>query len=221
MPWILFAEMTNEDLGAIYAYLRTLKRSGTRWSSTPRAAPEGGPIESREIESPRQFGKMKESCRCLLFPLHSHGHGGFDRYPRDKWIERATGKEGDRQWDFDAADRSRSLGCVEIEDEVSTDRASIRGYSREELLSTPITAIHSKEMPELLAFAQSVFDQGHGWTNELSCMTKSGEALPAEISASVIKIAETPASLPWSATLLSASGQRLHSINTQRIWKGR
>ncbi len=24
-PWILFAEMTNEDLGAIYAYLRTLK----------------------------------------------------------------------------------------------------------------------------------------------------------------------------------------------------
>ncbi|NIO07733.1 MAG: PAS domain S-box protein, partial [Deltaproteobacteria bacterium] len=64
------------------------------------------------------------------------------------------------------------------------------GYSREELLGTPITAIHPKEMPELLAFARSVIDQGHGWTNELSCTTKSGNALPAEISASVVKMGD-------------------------------
>ena len=63
------------------------------------------------------------------------------------------------------------------------------GYSREELLSTPITAIHPKEMPQLLAFAQSVFDKGYGWTNELTCMTKSDDTIPAEISASVIDIA--------------------------------
>lgn len=62
------------------------------------------------------------------------------------------------------------------------------GYSCEELLSTPITAIHPNEMPKLLAFAQSVFDQGYGWTNELSCMTKSGSTIPAEFSASVIDI---------------------------------
>ena len=62
------------------------------------------------------------------------------------------------------------------------------GYSCEELLSTPITAIHPNEMPKLLVFAQSVFDQGYGWTNELSCMTKSGSTIPAEISASVIDI---------------------------------
>jgi len=68
---------------------------------------------------------------------------------------------------------------------------SLLGYSREELLATRISAIHPNEMPQLLAFTQSVFDQGHGWTNELSCMAKSGELLPAEISASVIKMADS------------------------------
>ena len=47
-------------------------------------------------------------------------------------------------------------------------------YSREELLSMPITAIHPNEMPELMAFSKSVLEQGEGWTNELSCLTKSG-----------------------------------------------
>ena len=73
--------------------------------------------------------------------------------------------------------------------DVNPRTCGMLGYSREELLSMPITAIHPNEMPQLLAFAQSVFDQGHGWTNELTCMTKSGSTLPAEISASVIDIA--------------------------------
>ena len=66
---------------------------------------------------------------------------------------------------------------------------SMLNYSHEELLSTPITAIHPNEMPQLLAFARSVFERGHGWTSELSCITKSGKILPAEISGSVIEIA--------------------------------
>ncbi|MDA2911050.1 sigma 54-interacting transcriptional regulator [Nitrospiraceae bacterium AH_259_D15_M11_P09] len=66
------------------------------------------------------------------------------------------------------------------------------GYSHEELLLTPITAIHPKEMPQLLAFAQSVFAKGYGWTNELTCFTKTGQTLPAEISGSVIEMAGRP-----------------------------
>ena len=62
------------------------------------------------------------------------------------------------------------------------------GYSREELLSIPISAVHPEEMPLLQAFAQSVFDKGRGWTNELTCLTKSGQKLPAEISASPIAV---------------------------------
>ena len=49
------------------------------------------------------------------------------------------------------------------------------GYTREELLCLPISAIHPSEMAVLQAFAQSVFDNGRGWTNELSCQTKLGE----------------------------------------------
>lgn len=59
------------------------------------------------------------------------------------------------------------------------------GYPRETLLSMPISAVHPNEMPELEAFAQLVVEQGQGWTNELTCLTKSGEILPCEISASV------------------------------------
>ncbi|MGH6636706.1 MAG: hypothetical protein ACRED0_11465 [Gammaproteobacteria bacterium] len=40
----------------------------------------------------------------------------------------------------------------------------------------------------MLAFTECVLQQGHGWTDELSCRTSSGECLPAEISASVIEV---------------------------------
>ncbi|MFQ5797830.1 MAG: sigma 54-interacting transcriptional regulator [Bacteroidota bacterium] len=73
--------------------------------------------------------------------------------------------------------------------DVNPRACSMLGYTREELLSMPISAIHPKEMPQLLAFAQSVFEQGKGWTNELTCLTKKRKTLPAEISASAIDIA--------------------------------
>lgn len=62
------------------------------------------------------------------------------------------------------------------------------GYSGEELLSLGISAIHPDEMSRLTAFTHSVLDQGHGWTDELSCLTKGGKVLPAEISASMVDI---------------------------------
>ncbi|MFQ6026439.1 MAG: histidine kinase, partial [Dehalococcoidia bacterium] len=60
--------------------------------------------------------------------------------------------------------------------------------SREELLDTPVSAIHPLEMPRLMAFADSVFQEGHGWSNELTCLTKGGDYLPTEISGSVVSI---------------------------------
>lgn len=72
--------------------------------------------------------------------------------------------------------------------DVNPQACSMLGYSRDELLSTPISAIHPDEMPLLQAFAASVIEQGRGWTDELSCMTKAGNKLPAEISASSIEV---------------------------------
>lgn len=78
-----------------------------------------------------------------------------------------------------------------IQDEIldANSRASeMLGYDRRELLSTPVSAIHPNEMPRLLDFAKSVSSNGQGWTDELTCLTKSGQFLPAEISASFIEI---------------------------------
>jgi PAS domain S-box-containing protein len=62
------------------------------------------------------------------------------------------------------------------------------GYSREELLALTVAAIHPHEILQLQSFARSVFDRGRGWTNELSCRTKDGNTIPAEISASLVEI---------------------------------
>ena len=66
---------------------------------------------------------------------------------------------------------------------------SMLGYSREELLSRSMSAIHPKEMPQFLAFSRSVLKKGHGWTQELTCLTRSGKTLQAEISASASEMA--------------------------------
>jgi PAS domain S-box-containing protein len=63
------------------------------------------------------------------------------------------------------------------------------GYSREELLSLTISAIHPHEITKLQSFAESVFRDGSGWTNELSCLAKGGHQVPSEISASTVEVA--------------------------------
>ena len=73
--------------------------------------------------------------------------------------------------------------------DVNPRACGMLGYSRQELLSVPVSAIHPREMPELRAFARSVSGHGQGWTNELTCSTRGGQVLPAKISASAIDIA--------------------------------
>ena len=72
--------------------------------------------------------------------------------------------------------------------DVNSKACDMLGFSPQELSSLSMSAIHPDEMPELRAFAQSVFEIGQGWTNELSCRTKTGAALQAEISASTVEI---------------------------------
>ena len=74
--------------------------------------------------------------------------------------------------------------------EVNPRASDLLGYVRNDFLSMPISAIHPEEMPKLRAFARSVLDQGAGWTDELSCLTRSGGTLPAEISASTLEVGE-------------------------------
>ena len=65
------------------------------------------------------------------------------------------------------------------------------GYSYKELLEMPMTAIHPHEIERFMNFAKTVTQNRSGWTNELSCMTKTGACVPSEISASILEIDKT------------------------------
>ena len=72
--------------------------------------------------------------------------------------------------------------------DVNSKACEMLGYSRQRLISMSMSDIHPYEMPTLQAFAKSVSRNGHGWTSELTCLTRTGEFLPAEISASLIDL---------------------------------
>ena len=76
--------------------------------------------------------------------------------------------------------------------DVNAKACSMLGFKREELLSMPISGIHPHELPKLKLFAQTVLQEKKGFTDELSCMTKNGELLRAEISASVVEMEGRP-----------------------------
>ncbi|WP_123537504.1 bacterio-opsin activator domain-containing protein [Halosimplex salinum] len=60
------------------------------------------------------------------------------------------------------------------------------GYTREELLELGPSDLHPAEMERFETFVDSVFAEGSGWTDDLTCLTSDGEPLPTEISASKI-----------------------------------
>ncbi len=72
--------------------------------------------------------------------------------------------------------------------DVNDKACRMLGYAREELLAVPMSVIHPHEMAKVRAFAQSVLREGNGFTDELTCLTKSGEILGAEISGSIFEM---------------------------------
>jgi PAS domain S-box-containing protein len=74
--------------------------------------------------------------------------------------------------------------------DVNNKACAMLGYSREELRGAPMSMVHPHEMDRMRTFAESVFETGAGWTDKLTCTTKSGRARSAEISASFIDLAD-------------------------------
>ena len=72
--------------------------------------------------------------------------------------------------------------------QANSKAASLLGYSQEELLDLPISSIHKNEISEFQAFMQSVVKNTFGWTDQLTCLTKQGKHLSAEISASSLRL---------------------------------
>src|ERR687895_38851 len=67
---------------------------------------------------------------------------------------------------------------------LSANRAAclMLGFTRDQLLATPISHVHPAEMPQLLDFVERVLRNGHGSTITLTCRTKCGDFLPAEMA---------------------------------------
>jgi len=65
---------------------------------------------------------------------------------------------------------------------------ALLGYTREELLQTPISRIHPAELGELSELLESVLKHGRASTIKLTCRTKSGTFLPTEISLHALEI---------------------------------
>ena len=59
---------------------------------------------------------------------------------------------------------------------------ALLGYTRDELLATPISRIHPSELPELAELLQRLVRDGRASTIKLTCRTKQGTFLPTEIS---------------------------------------
>ena len=74
--------------------------------------------------------------------------------------------------------------------EANTKACRLLGYQRSEIINRELSAIHPIDMPELREFMKSVIGQGCGWTDELSCTSREGEVIPAEIAASAVKVRE-------------------------------
>ncbi|MGH2796433.1 MAG: PAS domain-containing protein [Thermoleophilaceae bacterium] len=67
---------------------------------------------------------------------------------------------------------------------LSANRAAclMLGFTRDQLLATPISHVHPAEMPQLLDFVERVLRNGHGSTITLTCRTKCGDFLPTEMA---------------------------------------
>jgi PAS domain S-box-containing protein len=68
---------------------------------------------------------------------------------------------------------------------VEANRAACEmlGYQRDELLATPISAIHPAELPQLAAWVSQVRRDQLGWSGLFNCRTKAGTYLPVEMMA--------------------------------------
>ena len=60
------------------------------------------------------------------------------------------------------------------------------GYSPEEFCQLMLRDLHPADADRFDVFARNVVQHGVGWTDELVCLTRSGEEIPTEVSASVV-----------------------------------
>jgi two-component system, cell cycle sensor histidine kinase and response regulator CckA len=90
---------------------------------------------------------------------------------------------------FDHSNDAIFLFDPDLEEVVDANpkASSMLGYSHKELLGMPVSTLHPNDIDALREFSMSVFSQGHGQTQDLTCTTKDARSLPIEVSASLLE----------------------------------
>lgn len=102
----------------------------------------------------------------------------------DVFFEKAFEAANDAMLVFDPA-ADEILDC-------NPRACELLGYARDELLSLGPSDIHPHEIDQFQSFVDTVLEDGQGWTDELSCYTCNREAVPTEVSASRVTVADRP-----------------------------
>jgi PAS domain S-box-containing protein len=74
--------------------------------------------------------------------------------------------------------------------DVNPKACTLFGYGPDEFVTLHIADIYPRDSHTFAVFAKSVMQQGTGWTDELVCLTKTGELFPVEVSASLVAFAD-------------------------------
>jgi len=67
--------------------------------------------------------------------------------------------------------------------DASPSACALLGFTHEELVGMAVSDVHPGDFENLKLFTEQAAEHGGATTTELICMTKSGEVIPAEISA--------------------------------------
>ncbi|WP_435197368.1 PAS domain S-box protein [Natronomonas sp. EA1] len=75
--------------------------------------------------------------------------------------------------------------------DVNPAACDLLGYSRGELLSMHPVDIHPNDVERVREeFISQVYQEGSGFTDDLTCLTKDGEEVPTEISGAALNAGE-------------------------------
>jgi PAS domain S-box-containing protein len=87
---------------------------------------------------------------------------------------------------------SEAIFVVDIDNnsivECNSAAVDLVGYTRDELLSMPAAELHPHNFSEFMGFVETVFAEGRGTTDSVTCYHKAGRIIPAEMSASILEI---------------------------------
>src|SRR5918998_978579 len=76
--------------------------------------------------------------------------------------------------------------------EANVKACQLLGYSHDEVLMIPMSAILPNEMHKLVNLARATPHSGQGLIDEAICLTKRGEIVRSEISAALIDLGDGP-----------------------------